>query len=502
MKKIDWFLIRSFIPPFLATFFIALFVLVLQFFWHYIDDILGKGITFFYFLEFLFYSSLTFLPLALPIAVLLSSVMVMGNMAEHHELTTLKSAGVSLARTMRPLILICFLIACLSFFANNNLIPFANLKKYSRLYDLKKSKPTMSLESGVFNDDFSDINIYIEDKDKDNGNLYGVKIYDHNNAQKYSLITADSGYMLMDEGNNLMMMKLFSGYQYQEEEPGRGSSSRRFPYVRTKFSSWQRYLDLSEFEVDNTDEDLFKGNQKIMKAGELYRANDSLLLDMENRKDEFANYVSHFIHKDFIPVNQRDSTIQSRNKLSESDKASKPSTIFRLQYNILDSAIEATNFLDLFSFNDRKTLINKSISKSNTLVSHAETTDKVWFYKEEKIVKIVSTFHNKFSLAFTCLLFLFIGAPMGAIIRKGGFGYPILVAIVFFVAYIILSTYYRKLAESFQMDAALAAWMPVFVLLPIGFFLTFKAMNDSKLLNINIDFSKIASLFRRRKNEV
>lgn len=477
-------------PPFLATFLISLFVLVLQFFWNYIDDILGKGVGFFYFVEFLFYLSITFLPLSLPLGVLLSSVMVLGNMAEKHELTSVKSAGIPLLRSMRPLILLCFLIAGLSFFSNNNLIPYANLKKYSRLYDLKKSKPTMSIDAGVFNDDFTDMSIYVDEKDKRTQKLTGVKIYDHSESREYALVTADSGYMEVENETNRMRMTLYNGHQYKEEFSS-GKSSRKYPFVRMKFDKWQRYLDLSEFEVDKTDENLFRGNQKIMKSGELIRSIDSLNIEKVDRENEFSDYVKGM----FGEALNADTTIQIQNK----DEKENAITIFRLNQSPIDCMNTGNRFIDDFAFEDHSALINRALSKVNSVISQSSNTQERWTYKNEKLVKHISELHQKFSLAFTCLLFLFIGAPMGAIIRKGGYGYPLLVAIIFFVLYIVLSTYFRKLAESFQIDASIAAWMPNIILFPIGIFLTIKAMNDSKFLSMKLSLSFLKKLFVRHE---
>lgn len=405
--------------------------------------------------------------------------MVLGNMAEKHELTAIKTAGVSLMRTLRPLIIFTFFVSVASFYANNNLIPYANLKKYSRLYDLKKSKPTMSLEPGVFNDDFSNIVIYLDDKDADTDKLFGVMIYDHTESSKFSLITADSAEMIMDEQSNQLMMKLYHGYQYQEDSPS-GRSSTRFPFVRTSFTTWKRFLDLSEFDVDKTDEDLFKGNQKIMKVHELIRAEDSLKVELASRKTEFQRYIASALY------NEQDSLDERRNMLLEDVNSRSITRPIDPEDRILDTINVKYSILNWVQPRKQRLLLNRAMSMSNTLVTHSQNMERTFHYKSERIVKMIATLHGKFSLAFTCLLFLFIGAPMGAIIRKGGFGYPLLIAIIFFVVYIILSTYYRKLGESFQIDAALSAWMPNIILFPIGLFLTIKAMNDSKIFSITL----------------
>jgi lipopolysaccharide export system permease protein len=277
MKKIDRLLITSFIPPFIVTFSIAMFVLVMQVLWLYIDDIAGKGLGFFLIIELLGYKCVSLVPLALPLGILISSVMVLGNMAEKYELSSFKSAGVPLSRIMKPLMIFGVSAVAFSFFTSNNLIPVANLKFGSRMYDIQKQKPALRLDAGVFNDDFEGYAIHIKQKSEDRF-IKDVLIYDHSEASKgrLSQIVADNGEMYATEDGAYFFMKLNDGHQYMETEPSISSGSRSYPFVRTNFDSWTKVFDLSEFDLNRTNEELFKSNRSMMTSQQLKVAADSI----------------------------------------------------------------------------------------------------------------------------------------------------------------------------------------------------------------------------------
>ena len=310
VKKIDRLVVTSFIAPFIATFFIALFVLIMQFLWTYIDDILGKGANLWILIELLSYLSMSLVPTALPVAVLISSVMVMGNMAENYELATLKSAGVPLLRVMFPLILITSVIAVFSFFCSNNIIPIANLKFKSRLYDIKRQKPTLNLEEGVFNDDFKNMVIHIGKKEDDNRTIHEVIIYDHNpyNNKKVCVITAKKGEMYTSTDQRFFIMNLFDGIQYQETKANNTQKEKSYPFVRTSFKKWNKIFDLSEFDIKETNTELFESHQTMLSAAQLKVAIDSLDRVIQEKRDNLALRLnrSFRILKDSITTKQKE----------------------------------------------------------------------------------------------------------------------------------------------------------------------------------------------------
>ena len=562
MKTIDRLLISSFVPPFIVTFSIAMFVLVMQVLWLYIDDIAGKGLSFFLIIELLGYKCVSLIPLALPLAILISSVMVLGNMAERYELSSLKSAGVPLSRIMRPLMIFAVSSVFFSYFTSNNLIPVANLKFGSRMYDIQKQKPTLRLDAGIFNDDFEGFAIHIKEKSGDKA-IKDVLIYDHSEASKgrLSQIVAEDGEMYATEDGAFFLMNLRNGHQYMESEPSIAEGGRSYPFIRTNFSSWTKVFDLSEFDLNRTNEELFTSNKSMMTSKQLAIMADSIAIKIRKREVGLYNQMSNYFHflevdstllefgevepaqqknpttykpdtaqvqKDSIAANQKDSipppdkvkeketkkdansvkAIEQAQAAGKQNKSPRKDVKRRNTYEgkALDQKIdkeltEYTTILELFrKKRDRDRILGKAKSSMRSVQAHAESAARSLDRMKESRVKHIYEQHTKYSMAVVCFIFLFIGAPMGAIVRKGGFGYPILISILFFMIFIVLTIFCRKIAETFVLPAAAAAWVPCAVLFPIGLILTAKAMNDSKLVNTDRFlrfFTNIFNFFKR-----
>ena len=552
MKQLDRLMITSFIPPFLVTFMIAMFVLVMQVLWLYIDDIAGKGLGFFLIIELLAYKCVSLIPMALPLAVLISSVMVLGNLAERYELSSFKSAGVSLWRIMRPMMFFAAGATAFSFFCSNNLIPVANLKFGSRMYDIQRQKPALRLDAGIFNDDFDGYAIHIGSKAADGKHIEHVLIYDHSDASqgRLSQIIAESGEMYATEDGGYFVMNLRNGHQYMETEPSAANSRRSFPFVRTNFKSWNKVFDLGEFQLNRTNEELFKSNRSMLTSGQLQEAVDSLDLKILRREKSMSNQIVNFFS--FMEVDTaylsepgeedeeggappepdpevsdpQDTTalpadveaaepeipgVLLDRKLKNRPPAAPPPppptvAVARKQFegNPLEQKIdkpleEYQHFYQLFKDNDERRLRNKAKSFVRSIHAHSESAMRSLDRLMESRVKHIYELHTKYSMAAVCFIFLFIGAPMGAIVRKGGFGYPILISIIFFMLFIVLTIFCRKIAETFVLPAAAAAWVPCGVLFPVGLFLTVKAMNDSKVVNSDRFFVLFNKIFKRRK---
>lgn len=548
MKKLDKLLITSFIPPFIVTFFIALFVFVMQTLWLYIDDIAGKGVGFFLLTELVGYLSVSMVPLSLPVAVLISSVMVMGNLAERYELSSMKSAGVSLWRSMRPLMVTTACIGIFSYFCSNNFIPVSNLKFKSRLYDIRQQKPALSLEESLFNQDFQGFSIRIGDKLPDNSTIKDVMLYDNNEASqaRLSMVAADSGRMFGSEDHKYFVMQLYNGQQISEPKPITKAGRRNYPMMRSTFSSWTKVFDLDQFELDRTDESLFKSHHTMLSNRQLLVAIDSIdkeikeksfrMAESSNRHFYFQNKLAlernrekqreeaalkraimdslrqvkmDSLQKKGIPtevVPKPDSSTKkpektvpppvtknpvrpskaAPTKAVEKPKETSPqSTVapekkVELGYKqVLDKPLEQyKTLLETFEINRRRDLLEKAKTPIHVIQDQAATTIRSLEKTKESRVKHVFEFHSKFSLAFACVIFLFVGAPMGAIVRKGGFGWPLLISIVFFMLFIVISIFSKNIAERFVIDAVAAAWMNCLVVFPMGLALTYWAMRD------------------------
>jgi lipopolysaccharide export system permease protein len=523
VKKIDIYLVKSFIGPFIAAFFIAIFVLVMQFLWNFIDDIIGKGVSTFEIMELVFYKSLSLFPLALPIAVLLASVMVFGNLAEKYELSSLKSAGVSLLRVMVPVAVLGLLTAYFSLFCSNTLIPLSNLKFYSRLYVIRNQKPALSLEEGVFNDDFKGFTIRIGRKDKDHRKIYDVLIYDQTTStrRKMNVISAKRGEMYVSDDQNDFVMKLYDGFQYQEIE--QSGSGQTYPFARTNFSEWTKYFDLSEFEMGQTEEEFFKSHHKMksvrqlsfeldtmktqkanIRDGGLYSFNGILEEQKGDDKGKKAAAVdpSGVISVSAIKMSKKNNRKEKTGTDSSGvasvmvKRVNKSAPLFKVLDTLPENA-EWKEVLAAFSKKARLHFITQATSKVKSVRSnnkrHITRLEMLRIRRAEYIYEL----NFKYSIATIVIIFLFIGAPMGAIVRKGGYGYPLLVAIIFFTLFIVLTLLFDKLSGTMQVNPVLGAWAPCLIMLPISGFLTFKALMDTKMLDIGRVIKVVINWVRR-----
>lgn len=560
MKKFDTLLITSFIPPFIVTFFIALFVFIMQTLWLYIDDIAGKGVGFFLMIELVAYLSVSMIPMALPVAVLISSVMVLGNMAERYELSSIKSAGVSLWRVMLPLMFLTTGIGVFSFFCSNYFIPVSNLKFKSRLYDIRQQKPALSLEESLFNQDFQGFSIRIGDKLPNNRNIRNVMIYDNTEASqgRLQLVTADSGVMFGSPDKKFFMMELYNGHQYIEPKPTIKSGRRNYPLMRATYKEWTKVFDLNEFELDRTDESLFKSHYTMLSNRQLLIAIDSIDAEIDRKVERMGRTTDPFFYfwnKAFqekereksqkeaaehrakmlaerdsaqqaerndstpppattIPVNDtvkktNDSTLPqtplkpgiatnqppiSRKHLIQKAEPAQPvitrtpkprlSETMPWPQTIEKDLKDYDSFVQLFDENKQAEMLGMASTSVRSIKDQATTTLNSLKSTKESRVKHVFEFNSKFSMAIACFIFLFIGAPMGAIVRKGGFGWPLLISIVFFMLFIIITIFSKNIAERFVINAILASWMNCLVLFPMGLTLTYWAMRDMNLTQV------------------
>ncbi len=569
LKRIDRMIVQAFVPPFFVMFLIAAFVFIMQTLWIYIDDIAGKGLGMLEIVELLAYKCVSVVPMSLPIAVLIASVMVLGNSAERYELSSMTSAGISLLRVMMPIMLFALGATLTSYYCSNNLIPAANLKFGSRMFDITNQKPTLRLDDGAFNDAFEGFSIFIGEKASDGHRIKNVLIYDQSSHRKDQInqIVAEDGEMFTSPDGRFFVMKLNNGTQYVEVQPGSSSRNNNQSFVRTSFKEWTKVFDMSQFEIKHSDEELFKQNRSMLSIGQLQVAIDSIGGRMDRREKTFAANVAmafYLMQDDSILVGnaetpeelraqdslrarlrvreqsakaQEDTLAAKRQRnipkvaaealknqektkftYPESPLGIKGSTGGRSQQNRADTATASANEnlkkpTELYDFptlkayfaarpdSERQRVYDRARSFTRTLLSQAESAQRSLDSMDESKIKHVYDLYMKYSIAAACFLFVFIGAPMGAIIRKGGFGYPILVSIIFFIVFIILTIFCRKIAEAHFLPAAVAAWMPSVVLFPIGVFLTYKAMNDSQLLDIDRYTEVIQRFFRKRKNK-
>lgn len=505
MKKIDKLVLNSFAGPFTVSFGIALFVLIMQFLWLYIDEIAGKGVSTLVLIELIGYLSISTFPMALPIAMLIASVMVMGTLAERYELSSMKSAGISLLRVMRSLILSALAIGLFSYLCSDFLIPLANLKFKSRLYDIRKQKPALTLEEGVFNEDFRQFVIRIGKKDSDGETIGNIQIEDQSNPGRliFNQVLADSGQMFTTDDKRFFVMKLFNGTQYQQ--PGSAETQRgKYPFTRVNFTTWTKIWDMQEFEMTRTDDERFKAQRSMLGMRQLRANIDSIRQVVRNTEIAVAKELVSNVKREPVkpivslppkpPKGGRLSTTATARRQEIKALADKAAAAARTNQGLfthrkdefrqqLDKPIHTyTRFAQTFPAACRTELLKEARFRSGSYRNVFNPQKSLIENRKLEVVKTGYELYTKYSFALICFIFLFIGAPMGAIIRKGGFGYPVLVSIIFFVMFVMLTILCRKFAELYILTPFWAAMLPCLLLAPIAALLTVKAMNDSQMV--------------------
>jgi lipopolysaccharide export system permease protein len=475
VKKINLYVLKSYLGPFILTFFISLFILLMQFLWKYIDDLVGKGLEAGVIAQLLFYASATFVPLALPLAILLSSLMTFGNLGEHYELVAMKASGISVWKVMRPLVYLSFLISILAFVFSNNVLPVANLKFQSLLYDVRQQKLAFNIKAGEFYNGIENYIIRVGEKDKDGRTIYDVKIYDHTDRLgNIKVTTAESGYMELSPDQKFVIFTLFNGYNYKDIITTKNYRENR-PFDRTEFKKQRIKFDLTAFDLTRTQEDLFKNHYTMLNTRQLTQYIDSLNLRYTERKERFTGgFYSRFQHLSTIDTTKKKSIPKKLAVLKTTeDKLSDSLHKTQLKYPLIE------NFAEGEKFNVLEMAISTSKSNKDNVIFNKNDFN----YQSENIRKHEIVWHKKYTLSIACLILFFIGAPMGAIIRKGGLGLPVVIAVFFFVIYHITSITGEKSAKVGDMDMVLGVWLSSIVLFPIGLFLTFKSTTDAPLLD-------------------
>lgn len=485
MKKVDSFVLKSFIGPLIFTFFIVLIILILQFLWMYVDELAGKGLDFKILAELIYHFSLTFVPTALPLAILLASLMTFGNMGEFSELSALKSSGIPLQRIMRPLIVLIGSIALISFFFSNNVLPYSTEKARTLLWDIRRKKPDINIQEGTFYNGVPDFSIKITKKDPVNNRLDNLIIYDHRDKKgNTSLILADSGYMRSTPDGTGLKMILYNGYSYAEiEEKNVNAASRRYPSRKDNFKEQTIVISLSGFDLERSEDGLFKSYAAMLNISQLTYYIDSL-----NKK---FNEKIAYQFKEF-----NDTKIYHERNYLTGHAVDEVKTDTLSKVKEFDTKV----LFDSLTIIEKKIVLTKAIENLKEANSYLAQKNESVHYEIKAIRKYEVEWNKKLTMSFACLVFFFIGAPLGAIIRKGGLGTPAVISIFFFVIYYVISLSGQKLVEEDVVGTFAGMWAASYILLPIGIFLTYKATTDSVILNIDTYlsyFSKIKDYLYR-----
>ena len=455
IKKLDKLIIKAFIGPFIATFLISLFVLVMQFFWLYIDDLVGKGLDAFTILRLIGYVAATAVPLALPLSLLLSSIMTFGNLGESFELVAIKSSGIPLLRFMMPLLIVAVFISGIAFLFANNIIPVANLKLNALKYNIIVTKPALDIKEGVFYDKIEGFVIKVGKKEKDDSTIRNVVIYEKTFGLQDNFLLAQSGVMKVTPDQRFLEFTLRDGWKYQENGERYGITS---DFIRLGFKEYKTDFDLSSFQMNRTEDSLFKWDPKMLTVHQLNLSIDSI---NKLRTQSIAHLKSQ-LQPTLTFYKYKDTTWQL------------PDSLKKKTIKTIDNIIPVSERMD--SYDD-------AIGAINSIKSFTDLAASDYTGTQDLLRKNRVEWNRKFALSFACLVLFMIGAPLGSIIRKGGLGSPLVFAVVFFVIFHLLNTFGEKFAKQGVTSAFTGMWLSAFVLVPVGIFLTSKAMRDSQLFN-------------------
>jgi lipopolysaccharide export system permease protein len=476
MKRLHWYIIKSFLGPFFMTFFIVVFILLMQFLWKYVDDLVGKGLDFAVLGEMIFYAAFGLLPYAFPLAMLLASLMTFGSLGENYELVAMKSSGISLYRIMKPLFVIAIIISVTAFYFSNNILPHTNLKFTTLLWSVKQQRPELVLQEGVFTNEMDGYSIRVGSKDNNTNMLKDLLIYDHtNNKTNESVTVADSGYLRITEDKKFMVLNLYNGVNYSETARSRKEQDK-FPFRRDRFDEQTIRVKVRGFDFNRRDDRIFKNTYRMLNIDQLRFMEDSLGNDYKNRLNKFI-----------MEINLNSATISKIYNLTVSHDSLKR-----------DIRIQPDSIFDFDEFFERQDnwvkaeITQSALSAARGNVQTLNMYDDQLYNRKKTLNKYSMERHKKYTLSLAVLIFFFIGAPLGAIIRKGGLGMPVVISILMFIAYYIISMTGEKSAREDIWDMVGGMWFSTFVFLPLGVWLSYKAATDAALMSAET-YSKLFS---------
>ena len=487
-------MLQTFLPLFIMTFGICLFIVLMQFLWRYIDDMVGKGLGIPVLGEMFFYAALFLLPMALPLAILLASLMTFGNLGERLELLAMKSAGVSLIHIMRPLMITIGIISIGAFFFQNNAMPVVQVKLYSLLYSMRQKSPELDIPEGVFYGEITGYNVYVKQKDNKTGLLKDVMIYDYsdgfNNAR---VIKADSGRLKTSADKLFLVLSLFNGESFENLKNQTGSAGAKVavPYRRETFGTKEILIEF-DANFTRTDESFMQNQYMGKKLNDLQTSIDSMTVRLDSIKALNAKSVYEMSYRRTFSKPKREEgnqagSSQVNNTDSLKKKQDEPAVI--IDFDSLYQAQPASGKAALLV----RAKSNIESVKADYYFKAATMGDEAY-----KVRRHLTEWHKKFTLSFACMVFFFIGAPLGAIIRKGGLGMPVVISVILFIFYYIVDNIGFKMARDGVWEAWEGMWLSSAVLAPLGIFLTYKAVNDSVILNADTYLNALKNLIGKR----
>ena len=478
IKKLDIFILKSFLQLFAGTFFICLFIFMMQFLWRYVDELVGKGLEMDVLGLFFFYSGLTLIPLSLPLAILLAALMTFGNFGERYELLSMKAAGIPLLRIMSPLIICCMLLAGTSFYFQNVIAPKAQQQLWTLLVSMKQTSPELDIPEGVFYDEIDGYNIYIKSKDRETGIMEEVLIYSFTDGfENARIIFANEGKMEMTADKQHLQLHLYNGEQF-ENLKSQTISSKNVPYRRESFREKHIIIE-------------FDGGFEMIDGSYLGDRSDSKnMIEISHSIDSLslqADSVGRSMYKD-ITV-----TTYTKKIFTKRDST-------KMEAGEIAAIVNMDSVFQAYTLMEKDETLKNSADRMATLANDWKSRSVQNTETDKNIRKHEAAWHQKITLSLSCLMFFFIGAPLGAIIRKGGLGLPVVISVIIFVLYYIIDTGATRVARSGEMNMILGVWMSTLVLTPIGVFFTYKSNKDSVVFNLEVYLNFFRWLFGLRSS--
>ena len=479
-------MLRSFLPLFLMTFFICLFIVLMQFLWRYIDDLVGKGLEMHVIGELFFYAALTMVPMALPLAILLASLMTFGNLGERFELTAMKASGISLMKVMRPLIVFIALVAIGAFFFQNYVLPVAQAKMWTLLYSVRQKSPELEIPEGVFYDQIPGYNFYVEEKDRESGTLFDMMIYDVSRGfENARIILADSGHLKLADDKEHLFLQLHSGEQFENlRENSAGGNSQNQPYRRESFKLKEILLKF-DANFNRMDESGMRNQYVGKNISQLRATIDSVTLRVDSIG---AGYARDIKERDYMRVPYWRERVVDGNRVKMKQQP---------------VAMEAPLDMDSLFYKEKPAMVasylSQALLKAQRVKQDYEFKSYAMDADRETIRRHGIEMQKKFTLSFACLIFFFIGAPLGAIIRKGGLGTPLVISVILFIIYYIID---NKMARDGKLEVWMGMWLSSAILLPLGVFFTYKAMKDSAVFDLDAYKNVVRRLTGKLKREL
>ena len=492
IKRLYWFILKSFLPLFAMTFFIVLFIVLMQFLWKYIDDLVGKGLTMDVLAELFFCAAVSMVPMALPLAILLASLMTFGNLGEKSELTAIKASGVSLIQVMKPLIILVMTIAVGAFFFQNDVLPKAQVKMWTLLFSMKQKSPEVEIPEGVFYDQIPGYNLYVKSKNRVTGILHDVMIYDvSKGGDNATILMADSARLAFTKDSRYLYLHLYKGEQFENLREQR-ALDRNVPFRRESFLDKEVLIPF-DANFNRLDE----GGMRKQYVGKNIKELQATIDSVSVRVDSMGNEYSRELRRSAFPIAiprgyEYDSPQQLPSTVSPGEKKA-PESLKNEKKEVvpldLDSLIRSLTPVEQGSMVKVARNLNESRRGENQFRA-ALMSDENKIIRRHEIELI-----KKFTLSVACIIFFFIGAPLGAIIRKGGLGTPLVISVLLFLVYYIIDNTGYKMARDGHIAVWIGMWLSTAILLPLGIYVTIKAMNDSSVFNKDLYVQFIHRVF-------